>query len=314
MEPPSELVRMLSSDNFFERQKAAWKLIEMGESAVESLIEALENEENSQVRFKSAWALGEIHDSRALDVLVRALLEDEDETVREWSAAALESIGDPRAVSELALALKSDSNKGVRHRATLALVAFQASETFLELLDEPDVATRQMAIVGLGRLKCQEALEKVGDQIEDEDTELRRRAAWYLGEIGTSKAKDFLKPALKDESHVVRMAAVKSLASIGGLDACRMTLRLTKDEHPQVRLAAVTTLGEIGETKALSRLVEIMFGKDDEEISAWAAWSLGEIRDPQAIDALKEACKSCSPPVAEKAHDSLVQIFGIEPE
>jgi len=314
MEPASELVRTLSSDNFFDRQKAAWKLIEMGDGAVEPLIEALENEENSQVRFKSAWALGEIHDPRALDALIRALLEDEDESVREWSAAALESIGDRNAVPKLARALKSDSNKGVRQRATLALVAFQASKALLELLDEPDVMTRQMAVVGLGCLKCQEALEKVGGQIEDENTELRRRAAWYLGEIGTSEAKDFLKPALKDESHVVRMTAVKSLASVGGLDACRMTLKLTEDDHPQVRLAAVTTLGEIGETEALSRLVEIMFGEDDDEISAWAAWSLGEIRDPLAINSLKEACKSCSPPIVEKARDSLVQIFGIEPE
>ncbi|HOV52259.1 MAG TPA: HEAT repeat domain-containing protein, partial [Methanothrix sp.] len=80
----------------------------------------------------------------------------------------------------------------------------------------------------------------------------------------------------------------------------------------QVRYTAVTTLGEIGHNKALEALVEVMFGKDDEEIRAWAAWSLGEIKDPRAVEHLQKAYKTCPMEVMKKARDSLVEVFKVE--
>lgn len=93
-----------------------------------------------------------------------------------------------------------------------------------------------------------------------------------------------------------------------------MVLGLTEDDHPLVRLTAVTSLGEMGLSAALERLVEIVFGEDDEEIRAWAAWSLGEIGDPQAIGPLKEACQHCPPQVHDKARDSLREVFDLDPD
>ena len=65
MESLSELVCNLRSENYFERQSAAWRLVEAGERAVEPLIAALEGNPDPQVRFKAAWALGKIGDGRA---------------------------------------------------------------------------------------------------------------------------------------------------------------------------------------------------------------------------------------------------------
>jgi len=311
MQSLSELVRMLGSDDYFERQSAAWKLVEVGGEAVEPLLAALERDAEPQVRFKAAWALGKIGDKRALDPLARTLLEDEDPSVREWAASALEAIGDLRAVPVLAQSLLSDQSRDVRLRSSLALVTFGASDAFMELLEEPDLETRQMAVVGLGRLRCTESIEMVASFIEYEDPELRRRVTWSLGEMRAPEAAELLKPALEDQSHVVRMTAAKSLATLGGEEAFRMALTLVEDEHPQVRLSAVTALGVIGLEDALDRLVEVMFGEDDEEIRAWAAWSLGEIGDLRAVEHRQEAGVKCPPMVQEKALDSLEQVFGI---
>ncbi|HNR58516.1 MAG TPA: HEAT repeat domain-containing protein, partial [Methanothrix sp.] len=108
MEPLSELVRDLRSEDYFERQSAAWRLVEAGSEAVGPLTTVLAGDANTQARFKAAWALGKIGDERAVDPLVRALREDEDPSVREWAASALEAIGDPRAVPSLARSLATD--------------------------------------------------------------------------------------------------------------------------------------------------------------------------------------------------------------
>jgi HEAT repeat protein len=89
-------------------------------------------------------------------------------------------------------------------------------------------------------------------------------------------------------------------------------LQALKDQEWQVRYAAVTTLGEIGHNKSLEALVELMFGKEDEELRAWAAWSLGEIGDVRAIEPLQRAYKTCPTEVMKKAKDSLVEIFKAE--
>jgi HEAT repeat protein len=68
-------------------------------------------------------------------------------------------------------------------------------------------------------------------------------------------------------------------------------------------------LGEIGHNKALDALVEVMFGQEDEEVRAWAAWSLGEIADERAMEPLMRAYKTCPTEVMKKAKDSLVEVF-----
>ena len=89
-------------------------------------------------------------------------------------------------------------------------------------------------------------------------------------------------------------------------------MQALKDGDWNVRYTAVTTLGEIGHNKALDPLVEVMFGREDEEVRAWAAWSLGEIRDERAIEPLERAYRTCPTEVMKKARDSLNEVFGKE--
>src|SRR5512135_60472 len=106
MDKASELIKKLGqSDDYFERQKAAWALVGLGEPALDVLIEALEKGEFSDLRYKSAWALGKIGSPRAIEPLSRAMLNDSDHVVREWCAAALETIGSNEAVPPLVLAM-----------------------------------------------------------------------------------------------------------------------------------------------------------------------------------------------------------------
>lgn len=318
MDSISELVRKLGhSDDYFERQKAAWALVKIGDEAIDALVEALLNGEFSDLRYKSAWALGKIGNSRAVEPLGKTMQNDSDYVVREWCAAALEAVGDANAAPYLVQTMQKDSSKDVRLRASVALRNLGAAEALMELLKAPEPETRGMAVTGLARLKCEAALGGVACLLADDDVEVRRRCAAFMGEVIRQPVTDCLvidslEKSLKDLEATVRTEALKSLGNVRGEQACQLALGALKDEDSGVRLTAVTSLGEIGSVAALDPLVEVMFGQDDEEIRAWAAWSLGELGDSRAVEHLMKAYRTCPMEVMKKAKASLEEIFGVK--
>jgi HEAT repeat protein len=238
---------------------------------------------------------------------------DSDEVVREWCAAALEAAGDERAVPCLAQAVRKDSSRDVRLRAAVALRNLRAADALRCLLSNAEAEARGLAVTGLAKMGCQEALEEVRELLEDEDREVRRRAAAYMGNFSCEEALEALALACKDTYPEVRAEAMRSLAGIKGQEACALATAALQDEDAGVRLAAVSSLGEIGLSSALEPLAEVMLGSDEEEIRAWAAWSLGEIGDERAVPLLMKACKTCPLQVMKMAEESLVQVFKVEP-
>jgi HEAT repeat protein len=313
MDEASRLIQNLgASDDYFERQKAAWALVNLGEQAIQAVSAALEMGEFSDLRYKSAWILGKIGSFKGVEPLCRALLNDPDHVVREWCAAALEAIKSKDAVPALVLALKKDSSKDVRLRAAVALRALGAAEALRDLLTYSDPEIRGMAVTGLAKIGRREYLPDVARLMKDEDPEVRRRAAAFMGEVAGDEAIGPLAISLEDRESSMRCEALKSLGKIKGEKACDMALPFLKDQDWQVRYTAVAALGEIGHNKALLPLVEVMMGEDDEEIRAWAAWSLGEIGDERAIEPLQQAYKTAPTEVMKKAKDSLEEVFGIK--
>ena len=314
MDKALELVKTLGqSDDYLERQKAAWALVNLGESSVSAVIDALETGEFSDIRYKSAWVLGKIGDVKAVEPLCRAMLNDPDHVVREWCAAALEAVNSQEAVPVLVLAMKQDSSKDVRLRAAMALRSLKAARALRGLLSYNDPEIRGMAVTGLAKIGHRESLEDVSHLLQDEDIEVRRRSAAFMAEFDCDQSLDCLSLALKDSEPSVRTEALKSLGKIKGEKACELALEILKDSDFQVRLTAVTALGEVAHNKAVDALVEVMFGQDDEEVRAWAAWSLGEIGDQRAVEHLQKAYKTCPTEVMKKAKDSLVEVFKLEP-
>jgi HEAT repeat protein len=295
MDSISELVHKLGhSDDYFERQKAAWALVKIGEEAIDALVEALEGGEFSDLRYKAAWVLGKIGNPRAVETLGKVMQNDSDYVVREWCAAALEALGDVGAAPYLVQAMQKDSSKDVRLRASVALRNLGAADALMGLLKAPEPETRGMAVTGLSKLKCEAALGGVACLLADDDIEVRRRCAAFMGEFSGQQVMEFqvmesLARALKDSEATVRTEALKSLGKVRAEQACYLALGVLLDGDASVRLTAVTTLGEIGNVAALDPLVEVMFGQDEDEIRAWAAWSLGELGDARAVDPLMKA-------------------------
>ncbi len=97
------------------RHAAAGALVEIGAPAVEPLLVALRNEDMA-VRYRAAYALGDIGDRRAVEPLIAAL-KDAYGDVRRAAATALGKIGDLRAVEPLLAMFNNDREDQYIRRA-----------------------------------------------------------------------------------------------------------------------------------------------------------------------------------------------------
>jgi HEAT repeat protein len=94
---------------------------------LDSLIEALKNDD-ANIRWEAARALGAMRDPRTVDPLLEAL-SDPDPDVRRKAALALAKTRDRRAVAALKSCSENDENQVVRWAASWSLGRFQERKT-----------------------------------------------------------------------------------------------------------------------------------------------------------------------------------------
>jgi hypothetical protein len=107
---------------------AIFQLNQIGDGAIEALVETLLTDDDPDARYGSAIALGRIcteqeikilNKAKATKALIKALADDEP-AVRYWSVEALGKVKNQMAVEPLTALLK-DPHKGVRQQAQLSL-------------------------------------------------------------------------------------------------------------------------------------------------------------------------------------------------
>jgi HEAT repeat protein len=147
-------------------------LAEIGEPAVDPLIEALKDD-TREVRFVAALALGRIGDTRALDPLIEAL-QDECSGGRGGAAIALGQIGDVRAIDPLITALQ-DLDETVQPKVVEALteIGEPAVDPLIEALNDKNARVRLAAAEALGKIGGSKATEALmaarGDPIQEKE-------------------------------------------------------------------------------------------------------------------------------------------------
>jgi len=289
------------------RKEAAEALVNIGEPAVEPLIQALKDE-YSDVREEAARALGRIGDKRAVEPLIQALKDNID--VQRRAAWALRKIGEP-AVEPLIQALK-DEDWYVRWRAAWAL-----DEMGWEPGDDTEKVYYLIAKQEWSELPelGEPAVEPLIQALKDEYSDVRWRAAWALDEMGWEPGDDTEKvyyliakqewselpelgepavepliQALKDEYSDVRESAAEALAKIGEPAVEPLIQALKKYINSDVRMRAARALGKIGDKRAVEPLIQAL--KDEDwHVQEEAAEALGEIGDKRAVEPLIQALK-----------------------
>ncbi|MDY6836292.1 MAG: HEAT repeat domain-containing protein [Chloroflexota bacterium] len=267
------IIEMLKDADPMVRRNAIVALGESGDTAIEPLLEILNNQELS-VRWDAIEALRKLDHPRTI-VLLNEALKNPDMEIREKAAEALDYLGwEPADGSELAYYL---------------MVRGQWDE-----------------IVAVGTVAIDPLIETLLS-----DHPLRWGAAWALGKIGESRAVPALIQALADRNARVRRNTAKALGSIGDDAAVEPLVKSLGDEDSRVRKDAADALGEIGQS-AVQPLVHTLNTASDQKVRWHALEALRNISDVGVIDVLIQALRDENLVARERAAEALERL-GWEP-
>jgi HEAT repeat protein len=204
------LIRLLDHPDFEIQWQSADALGSLGVIATLPLLAAL-NHRKTAVRLGAVEALGIIHDQRSMKPLISLLEQDENAEVRWVAALALGSLGSPEATGPLVRALK-DADRYVRYGAAQALQALSwipqndAERAYYTIAFQD---WKQVAQIGAG------ATGPLIEILHDTNATTRAGIVEVLGEIGDDNSQRACEMGLKDPSSTVRWKAILAAKKCG---------------------------------------------------------------------------------------------------
>lgn len=298
------LIEKLADADADSSQQAYSDIVKIGKPAVPYLDEALKDKRKN-VRWLAVQALGAIGGKDVLPSLILALT-DKDKDVRRYAATFLGrwGKGEKDAVNALKKGLLDSNPEVVWH-------AMGALEELGETNYKSNAAVVKKLIKHLKSsdgeiiMNAVMALEKTGNSLACKplvkalaypapSMMCRRTAAEAIAKIGCPAAVPSLLKLFNDKSKGkdIRTAAALALKSIGDKGLNDSALPLVESKEEWLRETAIDMLGFENNTQATAKLVQVMEDKKEQlYIRYKAVVSLGEIRDPAAVDSLGKILK-----------------------
>jgi len=137
-------------------------------------------------------------------------------------------------------------------------------------------------------------------------------SAKALAHFPSDAAADALAKTVRNErEHIyVRLEAASSLLKMGHTEYLSFFKGLLSDQYLENRLECVIVLGEIDSDKSCDLLIgTLLDSKQHSEIRAGAAWSLGELKNKKATEALVKVFNEVEKTIREEAARALTK-FG----
>lgn len=186
--------------------------------------------------------------------------------------------------------------------------------------NEPEVQLRALAVLAVGYLRCDGALELLEGVLSvDPSEEVRADALAALGELGDARAVPVLVRALYEEPHwMCQLQAATSLGLVGrGDDRAYEALvkGLDMDPRPLLRnmhRACMLALSLLGDVRCVPRLLESA-SSPNWITRQMLAEALGNLDCEQSVSALRYLQRDAHPNVREWAALSLRKLRPPEP-
>ena len=316
-------------------QKALEKLVAMGPSAIDAIIDALTN---SEKRETAAYVetLSKLIDSKTLPQLFKAMA-DANSRATSGIAWALSSSRNYPASALLEALNKADMPK----QAILDVITAQKNRfSVRELLNaaytqEANERTGLFKIIA--EIADESSIDDLISRIEGKDPVARLHIINVLARFNTPKVQEAVQKQLKDSSKFIRSAALVALSRMDGpfdmpllcgmlrdpeievqnkaVDAVvhanhpetiKFLVEVLKDENEYARRAAVEVLNAVGTSKDVKYLLEVI-ADSDWWVRTRAADALGKIGGPRVVDAVLALIKDENQDIRRAAIEILNQ-------
>src|ERR1700688_3401619 len=316
-------------------QKALEKLVALGPSAIEPIVDALTTAEKRET-MAYVEALSRLIDAKSLPQLLKTLAQ-----------------ANGRAMSGIAWALSSSKNyptsalldalskPDMPKQAILDVIAAQKTRfTVRELLNaayaqEPNERTGLFKIIG--EIADESSIDDLIARIEGKDPVARLHIINVLGRFNLPQVSQAVQKQLKDTSKFIRSAALSALAKMDGPfdmpllvgmlrdpeievqnkavdvvvkanhpETIKYLVDVLKDENEYAPRAAVEVLNVVGTSKSVKYLLEVI-ADSDWWVRPRAADALGKIGGPRVVDAVLALIKDENQDIRRAAIEILNQ-------
>ncbi len=219
-----EIEKMLMSTEPSQRREGCFSAVELNEIEYIDDIIVLLKDSDAGVREAALYGL-EAFGGLRVAAGVAPLLRSEDAGIRNAAAELLETLGEDSI--DPVMNLLHDDNDGVIKMAVdiISIVKTRKPEKALsELINHGNPNVRGAVALCLGKIKANEAKEKLVRALGDNEEWVRFSAADGLGFLGDTDAFDALVGAVDKDSEIVGRAAIEALVKISTADNCEIVL------------------------------------------------------------------------------------------
>ncbi len=285
-------------------REAKHGLLEIGDSALEGLIELLPVKEAQEAVSEVLEAL---LSDRLLPRFLDALASPDRSVQREITSILARGRGyDP---SGLIPALTQPEVPNQRLESILKARTDISPEILVDIL--PDLAREARTIVA--RLLEDRVEPAIGPRLarlaDHSDWWIRHHMAKLLGRIPDEVSEEALIRLVADSSKSVRLEAVKSLQALAAKSAVATLARALRDPDLTVQAAAIDALVTLGDPGAVPHLVDVL--QDESEQARRAAVEvLNEVATEEAVQDLVTALRDADWWVRVRAADALGTLGG----
>lgn len=253
------------------------------------LLQAAVHDQDPDVKIGAVYTLCHLGIQSALNDVTQLALHDHNSEVRAAATYGLGELairGTPRTVEAVIHTVMSlwqreqdDELRGSILRTVSELEHPAGAQLFRDALSLADPVARQVAIIGLGRLRDPSALDLLASSLQDSSPGVRRNAAHAIGFIAS-------RSSLQGEARAQLEASVASILVHGATN-----------QKGDIRAAIGTALKRIPRMAALTAIAQYLRGGQEAERAA-ATYLLGHIPDELG---LREALNDVSAEVRKRA-------------
>src|ERR1700734_677807 len=316
-------------------QKALEKLVALGPSAIEPIVDALNNAEKKET-LAYVEALSRLIDVKTLPQLLKTMAE-----------------ANGRATSGIAWALSSSKNyppgalldalskPAMPKQAILDVIAAQKARfpvrELLNAADAQEPNERAGLFKVIAEIADESSIDDLVARIEGKDPVARLHIINVLSRFNTPKVQQAVQKQLKDSSKFIRSAALSALGKMDGPfdmtilcgmlrdpeievqnkavdvvihanhpETIKYLVDVLKDENEYARRAAVEVLNVVGTSKSVKYLLEVI-ADSDWWVRTRAADALGKIGGPKVVDAVLALIKDENQDIRRAAIEILNQ-------